>query len=171
MQNDELKNFVFYYKWAKHLLRQKDKEWSMCVLWEIMRRGIGLDYETDDEDIIEFIEDLILPNVRAAQKRYDKANNGGRPKLEIDMERVEELKAAGKSNEEIGRIMGVSKETIRTRNIEWQKTKNQQKTEQKTKQETKQTTNQKQEKEKEIEIENENEIDSDTFTTGRHFDF
>lgn len=169
MQNDEVKDFVFYYKWANYLLRQKDKEHAKEILWQIMRRSIKLDYDTDDEDIIEFIEDLILPNVRAAQKRYEKAKGGGRPKVDLDMERVEELKAAGKSNEEIGRIMGVSKETIRTRSIEWQKTKNQQET----KQETKQTTNQKQYIDINIDKDNNTDkyTDSDTFTTGRHFDF
>ena len=169
MQNDELKDFVFYYRWAKHLLRQKDKEQAKEILWQIMRRSIGLEFDIDDEDIKEFIEDLILPNVRAAQKRYDKAKNGGRPKIDIDMERVEELKAAGKSNEEIGRIMGVSKETIRTRSIEWQKTKNQQETKQK----TEQTTNQKQYIDIYIDKDNntDKDTDSNTFTTGKHFDF
>lgn len=115
MDYENLKDFVFYHSWVRYLDRQKDKDKAKEILWQIMRRGVGLEYDTDDEEIIDIVESFILPNVKAAQSRYDTARNGGRPRKDIDMARVHSLLDEGKTYREIGLEFGVSDKTIQNR--------------------------------------------------------
>lgn len=115
MDYENLNNFVFYHSWVRYLDRQKDKDKAKEILWQIMRRGVGLDYDTDNEDIIDIVESFILPNVKAAQSRYDTARNGGRPRIDIDMARVHSLLDEGKTYKEIALEFGVSDRTIQNR--------------------------------------------------------
>lgn len=142
--DEEYKNFVFYQSWVKYLVKRKDRERAKEILWQIMRVGSGLDFDTDDEDIIDLVEGFVLDNIKAAQRKYEVAtengSKGGRPRLDIDMERVAELKRQGKTNEEIGRIVGASKTTIQTRWTHYQeeqKHKNQERKETETEKEKK----------------------------------
>ena len=140
---EEYLNFVFYGSWEK-ILSALPLETAKEMLWQIKEIGIGKELNTDDALIKGIIEGTILPNIKAAQRKYETAaengSKGGRPRLDIDMERVAALKAQGKSNEEIGRIVGASKTTIQTRWAEYQaepKTKNQERKETETKKEKK----------------------------------
>ena len=115
MDYENLKDFVFYHSWVRYLDRQKDKDKAKEILWQIMRVSCGLDYDTDNEEIIDIIESFILPSVKAAQSRYDTARNGGRPRKDIDMARVHSLLDEGKTYREIGLEFGVSDKTIQNR--------------------------------------------------------
>lgn len=48
-------------------------------------------------------------------KKTTFSNPDGRPRLELDLERLQELKIAGKSNRELAHIFGCSEATIRNR--------------------------------------------------------
>lgn len=140
---EEYLNFVFYGSWEK-ILSALPLETAKEMLWQIKEIGIGKELNTDDALIKGIIEGTILPNIKAAQRKYETAtengSKGGRPRLDIDMERVAALKAQGKSNEEIGRIVGACKTTIQTRWAEYQeeqKHKNQERKETETKKEKK----------------------------------
>lgn len=140
---DKQIGFVFYASWDK-ILSALPLETAKEMLWEIKEIGLGKEITTDDKLIRAIIEGSIMPNIKAAQRKYETAaengSKGGRPRLDIDMERVAALKAQGKTNEEIGRALGVSKTTIQTRWAEYQaetKTKNQERKETETKKEKK----------------------------------
>lgn len=140
---EEYLNFVFYGSWEK-ILSALPLETAKEMLWQIKEIGIGKELTTDDVLIKGIIEGTIMPNIKAAQRKYETAaengSKGGRPRLDIDMERVAALKAQGKSNEEIGRIVGACKTTIQTRWTQYQeeqKHKNQERKETETKKEKK----------------------------------
>ena len=140
---EEYLNFVFYGSWEK-ILSALPLETAKEMLWQIKEIGIGKELNTDDALIKGIIEGTILPNIKAAQRKYETAaengSKGGRPRLDIDMERVAALKAQGKSNEEIGSIVGACKTTIQTRWTQYQeeqKHKNQERKETETKKEKK----------------------------------
>jgi transposase len=105
---------------------------------------------------------MVLPNIKAAQRKYQVAvengSKGGRPRLDIDMERVARLKQEGKTNEEIGRILGASKTTIQTR---WTEYREKQSREQKPKNQEKKETETKKETESNLEIEKDIDIDTE----------
>lgn len=159
---EEYKNFVFYGSWEE-TLSALPLEQAKELLWQIKEIGIGREINTDDKLLCGIIKGTIMPNIKAAQRKYDIAvengAKGGRPRLDIDMERVAELKAQGKTNEEIGRALGVSKTTIQTRWTEYRekpKTKNQERNETETEKEKKINLY----KEKDIDIQNQKEADN-----------
>lgn len=163
---EEYSNFVFYGSWEK-ILSALPLETAKEMLWQIKEIGIGKEISTNDPLIKAIIEGSIMPNIKAAQRKYETAvqngSKGGRPRLDIDMERVAELKRQGKTNEEIGRALGVSKTTIQTRWTET-KTKNQERKETETEKEKKIN----QYIDKDIYIQNQKEADN--FLTARAVD-
>lgn len=60
-----------------------------------------------------------MPNIKSAKDRYATAvkngSEGGRPRKNIDIEQILELQRQGKTQAEIGEIIGVSKNTIANR--------------------------------------------------------
>lgn len=159
---EEYSNFVFYGSWEK-ILSALPLETAKEMLWQIKEIGIGKELNTDDALIKGIIEGSIMPNIKAAQRKYETAaengTKGGRPRLDIDMTRVAELKAQGKTNEEIGRALGASKTTIQTRWTQYQaetKTKNQERKETETEKEKKNN----QYIQKDIYIQNQKEADN-----------
>lgn len=156
MDYENLNNFVFYHSWVRYLDRMKDRDKAQNILWQIMRRGVGLDYDTDDEEIIDLVESFVCDNIKAAQNRYEIAKNGGRPRKDIDMARVHSLLDEGKTYREIGAEFGVSDKTIQNRLRE-----EMEKTEETGRK--KKIPEKLQEKEKDIYIDTEKEKDSNTF--------
>ena len=60
-----------------------------------------------------------MPNIKSAKNRYaaatENGKKGGRPRKDIDIDRVLELESQEKTQAEIAEIMGVSKNTIANR--------------------------------------------------------
>ena len=162
---EEYNNFVFYGSWEK-ILSALPLETAKEMLWQIKEIGIGKEISTEDPLIKAIIEGSIMPNIKAAQRKYETAaengSKGGRPRLDIDMDHVAELKRQGKTNEEIGRALGVSKTTIQTRWAET-KTKNQERKETETEKEKKIN----QYIDKDIYIQNQSQKEADNFLTAR----
>ncbi len=159
---EEYKSFVFYGSWEE-TLSALPLEQAKELLWQIKEIGIGREMKTEDKLVSGIIKGSILPNIKAAQRKYETAaengSKGGRPRLDIDMEKVAALKAQGKTNEEIGNIVGASKTTIQTRWAEYKdkpKTKNQKETQTETEKEKKIN----QYIEKDIDIQNQKEADN-----------
>lgn len=71
-----------------------------------------------------FLNGTVLPNIKAAQDRYSKAiengKNGGRTKIELPIEEIEDLISKGKTQKEVAALYNVSVDTIqrRLKNIE-----------------------------------------------------
>ena len=157
----ELKNFVFYKTWAIYLDKQKDKEKAKEILWQIMRGGVGFDYDTEDESILDIVNLFVMPNIKHAQQRYDRAQeggrDGGRPRQDIDQTEVFEMHYNGATYQEIADRIGVHKNTIQNRMNEWKDEyknyKNNKNQEQKT------NKNNNKNPEKEIEIEQKKEVE------------
>lgn len=120
---ENLKRFLFYPSWAIYLDRKKDREEAKEILWQIMRAGVGMEYDTDNEDIIDYVQYNVMPNVGAAQQRYqnkvENAKTGGRPKDEIDQNTVFEMKLNGATYQDIADFFGVHKNTIQNRMNDW----------------------------------------------------
>lgn len=69
----------------------------------------------------QIIFTMALPNISAAQKKWDKArengSKGGRPK-EINEARIRELKAQGLTNREVAEQLGCSEKSVERVNVE-----------------------------------------------------
>lgn len=115
MNYEDLEDFVFYHSWVKYLDRKKDRQQAKEILWQIMRVGTGLGFDTEDEEIKDLVDSFIVENIKAAQNRYNSARNGGRPKINIDMARVHSMLNDGRTYTEIGKEFGVSEKTIQNR--------------------------------------------------------
>ena len=176
MEYDNVKKFLVYESWIKNILKKskRDREQAKEMWFQILLAASGVGMDTDDEDLRDNIEDLIMPNIKAAQTRYEnKVSNGskgGRPKDDIDQALVFELRDGGATYQEIADQLGVHKNTIQNRMNEWhaeyEEHKNTKTTKTKT-ENTKTKNNNNNNQDKDIDIDN----DSDTFTTGKHFDF
>lgn len=123
----EYNNFLFFGNW-RLMLDAFDEPTAKDILWEIMRYGTEGEIQTDNPIISGIINGTIAENINHSQQKYNKAVNGGRPRKEIDIQRVMRMIEEGKTYQDIADIMGVSKNTIGERVREYrnqEQTKNQ----------------------------------------------
>lgn len=127
-------NFVFYGGWRETLEgfeEELGKETAREALWNLMLCGTeGKEaIETDKKIIRGFILGSCMPNIEAAQDRYEKAQlsgqKGGRPKsiTKEDNCTIANMRQQGKKQSEIASLLGVSTDTIR-RSDGWQNWQN-----------------------------------------------
>ena len=118
-------NFVFYGGWREVLEGYREDfgdEYAKETLWNLMLMATAGDIETDKKSIINFVHGACMPNIEAAQDRYEKAQlggqKGGRPKLlsDLDEKTIATLRKEGRTAVQIGQILGVSEKTIRRSN-------------------------------------------------------
>lgn len=111
------KNVILYQSWIIHLLEtaEDDEEEAREMLWNIMLEASGIGMTTEDKRMRREIKNFIMPNIKAAQDRYENAKKGGAPKKYVDMARVHSLIDEGKTYKEIGAEFGVSDKTIQNR--------------------------------------------------------
>lgn len=118
-------NFVFYGGWREVLEGYREDfgdEYAKETLWNLMLMATAGDIETDKKSIINFVHGACMPNIEAAQDRYEKAQlggqKGGRPKLlsDLDEKTIAVLRKEGRTAVQIGQILGVSEKTIRRSN-------------------------------------------------------
>lgn len=125
-------NFVFYGSWREVLEGYREDfgdEYAKETLWNLMLMATAGDVETDKKSIINFVRGACMPNIEAAQDRYEKAikngAKGGRPKAisENDNKTIASMRFEGKKQIEIARYFNVSCDTIR-RSDGWQNWQN-----------------------------------------------
>lgn len=125
MQQEEYTSFVFYGSWV-NLLLGFERDTAKELLWQIMRAGVGLGMETDNPMICGIIQGTILPNIKCAQNRYCEAivngNKGGRPRIEIPIDEVMQLRSKGQTIKAIAQYFGCSEDTISRRIHEYEET-------------------------------------------------
>lgn len=80
----------------------------------LMEYGLNGTYQSDNT-IVNSLMSAFIPNIDAAQDRYDKAvesgKRGGRPSS-INKDEVQELKAEGKTQKQIAEMLGISERTV-----------------------------------------------------------
>jgi hypothetical protein len=115
-------NFVFYGSWREVLEGFREDfgmEYAQETLWNLMLMATAGDIETDKKSIINFVRGACMPNIEAAQDRYEKSQlngqKGGRPKLLSDLDDVTiaTLRKEGRTAVQIGQLLGVSEKTVR----------------------------------------------------------
>lgn len=115
-------NFIFYGSWRETLEGFREdfgEDYAREALWNLMLMATAGDIETDKKSIIGFVQGACMPNVEAAQDRYERAQkggqNGGRPKLlsVLDEQTIATLRKEGRTAIQIGEILGVSEKTVR----------------------------------------------------------
>ena len=115
-------NFVFYGSWRETLEGYREdfgEDYAREALWNLMLMATAGDLETDKKSIIGFVQGACMPNIEAAQDRYEKAQQGGqkggRPKLlsDLDVKTIAAMRQEGRTAVQIGSIFGVSEKTIR----------------------------------------------------------
>lgn len=124
-------NFLFYGSWRETLEGFREDfgdTYAREALWNLMLMATAGDIETDKKSIIGFVQGACMPNIEAAQDRYERAQRGGqkggRPKLlsTLDEETIASLRKEGRTAVQIGEILGVSEKTIR-RSTGWKEYK------------------------------------------------
>lgn len=117
MEYENLQNVLLYGSWVEYLLEtaEDDIEEAKEMLWQIMREASGAGMTTQDKRMRREIKNFIMPNVKAAQNRYEVAKKGGRPRIDIDMARVHSLIDEGKTYKEIAKEFNTSDKTIQNR--------------------------------------------------------
>ena len=115
-------NFVFYGSWREVLEGFREDfgdEYAKETLWNLMLMATAGDIETGKKSIINFVRGACMPNIEAAQDRYEKAQlngqKGGRPKLLSDLDdmTIAALRKEGRTAIQIGEKYGVSEKTVR----------------------------------------------------------
>ena len=115
-------NFVFYGSWRDTLEGFKEdfgEAYAREALWNLMTMATAGDIETDKKSIIGFVQGACMPNVEAAQDRYERAQlngqKGGRPKLlsTTDEQAIAAWRREGYTAVQIGEKLGVNEKTIR----------------------------------------------------------
>ena len=115
-------NFVFYGSWRETLEGYREdfgEDYAREALWNLMLMATAGDLETDKKSIIGFVQGACMPNIEAAQDRYEKAQQGGqkggRPKLlsDLDVKTIAAMRQEGRTAVQIGSTFGVSEKTIR----------------------------------------------------------
>lgn len=159
-------NFVFYGSWRDTLEGFREdfgEEYAREALWNLMTMATAGDIETDKKSIIGFVQGACMPNIEAAQDRYEKATTGGqkggRPKLlsVTDEKVIAEYRKQGYTAVQIGQILGVNEKTIR-RTAGWKEYQTYSARADKTDKTDTKTQN----PEKDIDIEKEKDIDNET---------
>lgn len=121
----EYSNFVFYGSWRETLDGFKEDfgaEYAKEALWNLMTMATAGDIETEKKSIIGFVQGCCMPNIEAAQSRYEKAcangAKGGRPTTltESDNTTIAFMRKQGKKQTEIAEAFNVSVDTIRRSN-------------------------------------------------------
>lgn len=115
-------NFVFYGSWREALEGFKEdfgEDYAKETLWNLMLLATTGEIETEKKSIIGFLNGTVLPNIKAAQDRYNKAiengKNSGRTKIELPIEEIEDLISKGKTQKEVAALYNVSVDTIQRR--------------------------------------------------------
>lgn len=115
-------NFVFYGSWREALEGFKEdfgEDYAKETLWNLMLLATTGEIETEKKSIIGFLNGTVLPNIKAAQDRYSKAiekgKNGGRTKIELPIEEIEDLISKGKTQKEVAALYNVSVDTVQRR--------------------------------------------------------
>lgn len=115
-------NFVFYGSWREALEGFKEdfgEDYAKETLWNLILLATTGEIETEKKSIIGFLNGTVLPNIKAAQDRYSKAiengKNGGRTKIELPIEEIEDLISKGKTQKEVAALYNVSVDTIQRR--------------------------------------------------------
>lgn len=129
---EDFKNnaFVFYGSFEKAI-----SEWSEDIQFQcykaLISYGLNGTYESDNQ-VVNSLMSVFIPNIDAAQNRYDKAvesgKRGGRPSS-ISKEEIQELKAEGKTQKQIAEMLGISERTVQRH---WNTTKHDKTTRQNT---------------------------------------
>lgn len=124
-QNANYSNFVFYGSWRDTLEGFKEdfgEEYAREALWNLMLMATAGDIETDKKSIIGFVRGACMPNVEAAQDRYERAQlngqKGGRPKVlsGVDEQAIAAWRREGYTAVQIGGMLGVNEKTVRRTN-------------------------------------------------------
>ena len=124
-QNANYSNFVFYGSWRDTLEGFKEdfgEEYAREALWNLMLMATAGDIETDKKSIIGFVRGACMPNVEAAQDRYERAQlngqKGGRPKVlsGVDEQTIAAWRREGYTAVQIGDMLGVNEKTVRRTN-------------------------------------------------------
>ena len=95
------------------------EDYAREALWNLMTMATAGDIETDKKSIIGFVQGACMPNIEAAQDRYEKATvngqKGGRPKLlsTSDDAAIAAYRKEGYTAVQIGQIFKVNEKTIR----------------------------------------------------------
>lgn len=125
-------NFLFYGSWRETLEGFREDfgdAYAREALWNLMLMATAGDIETDKKSIIGFVQGACMPNIEAAQDRYERAQQngqkGGRPSrltLEDNIV-IATMRKEGKKQIEIAKAFNVSADTIR-RSEGWQNWQN-----------------------------------------------
>ena len=124
-QNTNYSNFVFYGSWRDTLEGFKEdfgEEYAREALWNLMLMATAGDIETDKKSIIGFVRGACMPNVEAAQDRYERAQlngqKGGRPKVlsGVYEQAIAAWRREGYTAVQIGRILSVNEKTVHRTN-------------------------------------------------------
>lgn len=113
MENFKNNAFVFYSSFEKAI-----SEWSEDIQFQcykaLISYGLNGTYESDNQ-VVNSLMSVFIPNINAAQSRYDRAvengKRGGRPSS-ISKEEIQELKAEGKTQKQIAEMLGLSERTV-----------------------------------------------------------
>lgn len=125
-------NFVFYGSWRETLEGFKDDfgaDYAKEALWNLMTMATAGDIDTDKKSIIGFVQGACMPNIEAAQDRYERAQQngqkGGRPSRLTPEDNIviATMRKEGKKQIEIAKAFNVSADTIR-RSEGWQNWQN-----------------------------------------------
>ena len=125
-------NFLFYGSWRETLEGYREdfgEEYAREALWNLMLMATAGDIETDKKSIIGFVQGACMPNIEAAQDRYERAcangQKGGRPKQlsSLDDVQIATMRKQGVKQIDIAKAFNVSVDTIR-RSEGWQNWQN-----------------------------------------------
>ena len=120
-------NFVFYGSWRETLEGFREDfgdEYAREALWNLMTMATAGDIETDKKSIIGFVQGACMPNIEAAQDRYERAKTngkkGGRPKIEIDRDDCLYQKSKLKTWKAVAQYYGIDEDTLRKIRKTWE---------------------------------------------------
>lgn len=116
-------NFVFYGSWRDTLEGFRadfGDDYAKEALWNLMLAATGNDIETTKRSIIGWIQGACLPNIAAAQIRYEKAKNGGRPNIELDKEDCLLQKARLGTWKAVAEYYDIDEKTLRRIRNSWE---------------------------------------------------
>lgn len=113
-------NFIFLDGWKSTLKgfeKEFGKEYAEEALWNIMLAATGEEIETTKPSIVEFIQGVVLPVVEHSRNKYNErvefGKTGGRPSVEIDLDRAQKLHDEGWTWKAIAKELGCSVEKLR----------------------------------------------------------
>ena len=105
-------SFIFYKSFYNAISKIKNKELKADIYDAICELGLNEHVQELNSEVGQIIMELIKPQIIANKDKYEKGQQGGRPK-EYDEEKIEDLILQGYSNKDIEREIGCSISTIK----------------------------------------------------------